>query len=418
MCRMELYLPEKCVKWSCCRHNETKNLDLRVSIMKSKKIFERIINFPSDKSCFLFGPRGTGKSFWLNRQFKNSIYIDLLESKTYFRLNSSPEKLESYIPKGFSNAVIIDEIQKIPKLLDEVHRLIEKYNYRFILTGSSARKLKKQDVNLLAGRALTLNMHPLCYEEFLPAFDLEHSLKYGHLPCAYTEKDPASYLSSYVVTYLKEEVLQEGLTRNLGTFSRFLETASFSQGEVLNLSEIARECSLNRKLVESYFTILEDLLLAIRLPVFTKKVKRRMMQHPKFYFFDVGVFRAIRPKGPLDSPEEIEGSALETLFLQEIKAVNDYYKLGYDIFYWRTANQVEVDFIAYGERGIHAFEIKRKMRYTSKDIKNLKLFLKDYPMSKAYLLYGGDQRFYEDGIQIIPFQETISQIHEILTRQG
>ena len=380
----------------------------------SNKIFKRIIDFPAEKSCFLFGPRGTGKSFLLRRQFENDIYIDLLESETYFRLIGSPEKLESYIPKGYSDAIIIDEIQKIPKLLDEVHRLIEKYGYRFILTGSSARKLKKQDINLLAGRALTFYMHPLCYKELLSDFDIGHSLKYGHLPCAYTEKDPASYLSSYVVSYLKEEVLQEGLTRNLSAFSRFLETASFSQGEVLNLSEIARECSLNRKLVENYFTILEDLLLAIRLPVFTKKAKRKMIQHPKFYLFDVGVFRSIRPRGPLDSPEEIEGPALETLFLQEVRAVNDYHKLGYDIFYWRTSNQIEVDFVLYGQRGIHAFEIKRKSVYTSRDTKSLKLFLKDYPMSKAYLLYGGDKRYFEDGIQIIPVHQAVCQVHEIL----
>lgn len=385
--------------------------------MISNHIFNRIIDFPLDKSCFLFGPRGTGKSFWLKRQFKNSIYIDLLESETYFRLISSPEKLESYIPEGFSDVIIIDEVQKVPRLLDEVHRLIEKYGYRFILTGSSARKLKTQDINLLAGRALTAYMHPLCYEELSSDFDLAYSLKYGHLPCAYKEKDPGSYLSSYVVTYLKEEVFQEGLTRNLGGFSRFLETASFSQGEVLNLSEIARECSLNRKLVESYFTILEDLLLAIRLPVFKKKARRRMIQHPKFYFFDVGIFRTIRPKGPLDSPEEIEGPALETLFLQEVRAVNDYFELGYDIFYWRTSNQAEVDFVVYGEQGMHAFEIKRKARYSGKDINGLKLFIKDYPMSKAYLLYGGTKRFYEEGIQVLPFEEAISKLPLILKGQ-
>lgn len=382
--------------------------------MKSNKIFERIIALPSDKSCFLFGPRGTGKSLWLRRQYKKSIYIDLLESETYFRLISSPEKLESYIPEDFSDVIIIDEVQKIPKLLDEVHRLIEKNSYRFILTGSSARKLKKQDINLLAGRALTAYMHPLCCKELSSDFDLAHSLKYGHLPCAYTEKDPASYLSSYVVTYLKEEVFQEGLTRNIGAFSRFLETASFSQGEVLNLSEIARECSLNRKLIESYFSILDDLLISMRLPVFTKKAKRRMIRHPKFYFFDVGIFRTIRPKGPLDSPEEIEGPALETLFLQELRTINDYYKLGYDIYYWRTSNQVEVDFVLYGEKGIFAFEIKRKAKYSAKDLNGLKLFLQDYPMAKAFLLYGGSKRFYEEGIQIIPIQEAITQMHQLL----
>ncbi len=257
-------------------------------------------------------------------------------------------------------------------------------------------------------------MHPLCFEELSGDFDFDHSLKFGQMPCAYTDKDPGTYLSSYVVTYLKEEVFQEGLTRNLGGFSRFLETASFSQGEVLNLSDIARECSLNRKLVENYFTILEDLLIAVRLPVFTKKAKRRMIQHPKFYFFDTGIFRTIRPKGPLDSPEEIEGASLETLFLQELRAVNDNHKLGYDIFYWRTSNQVEVDFVVYGEKGLLAFEIKRKGRYSGKDLNGLKMFLKDYPMARTFFLYGGTKRFYEKGIEILPVRDAIVRLHTIL----
>ncbi|KPA10482.1 ATPase AAA [Candidatus Magnetomorum sp. HK-1] len=384
--------------------------------MNNSKIFNRLLNFPlSKKSCFLFGPRGVGKSFWLRRQFKDSIFIDLLESETYFKLLSSPERLITYIPEKFSDYIIIDEIQKIPKLLDEVHRLIENYKYHFILTGSSSRKLKKQETNLLAGRALTLFMYPLCIEELADDFNLDHSIKYGHLPCAYTEEDPEDYLKSYVGTYLKEEVLQEGLTRNLGSFSKFLETASFSQGQTINMSEIARDCHLNRKLVESYFSILEDLLIAARLPVFTKKAKRRMIAHPKFFFFDVGVFRVIRPKGPLDSPMEIEGPALETLLLQELRAMNEYYKAGYEIYYWRTSNQVEVDFVLYGEKGIHAIEIKRKFKYVNKDLKSLELFLKDYPMSKAYLVYGGNQKFYEKNINIIPIKEFLMNLSKIFT---
>lgn len=170
------------------------------------------------------GVRGTGKSYWLKKQFKENIYIDLLDSETFFRLTSSPDRLESFIPKGYSEAVIIDEVQKVPRLLDEVHRLIEDKGYRFILTGSSARKLKKQDINLLAGRALTLSMHPLCYEEISDEFDLIQSLKHGHMPSVFIDNDPKEYLKSYVVTYLKEEIFQEGLTQNLGGFFRFLET--------------------------------------------------------------------------------------------------------------------------------------------------------------------------------------------------
>ncbi|MBN1833092.1 MAG: ATP-binding protein [Deltaproteobacteria bacterium] len=377
-------------------------------------MFNRLIKFPTDKSFFLFGPRGTGKSYWLRKHYKDNVYIDLLDSETFFRLSSAPEKLDSFIPDGYSKGVIIDEVQKVPQILNEVHRLIEIKGYKFILTGSSARKLKKQDINLLAGRALTFYMHPLCYEELSEGFDLRYSLEYGHMPSVYIDSDPEGFLKSYVVTYLKEEVFQEGLTRNLGNFSRFFETASFSQGSVLNISEVARECSLNRKLVESYFTILEDLLLSIRLPVFTKKAKRRMTQHPKFYFFDAGIYRAIRPKGPLDSPEEIQGVSLETLFLQELRAVNDNYKLAYDIYYWRTSNQIEVDFVLYGKKGLFAFEIKRKGKYSSKDLAGLRKFLEDFPVARGFLIYGGTKRFYENNIEIIPVNEAIARLPEIL----
>ena len=161
-------------------------------------------------------------------------------------------------------------------------------------------------------------------------------------------------------------------------------------------------------------TILDDLLISVRLPVFTRKAKRRMIQHPKFYFFDVGIYRAIRPKGPLDSPEEIEGTSLETLFLQELRAVNDNHKLGYDIFYWRTSNQIEVDFVLYGEKGMLAFEIKRKGKYSGKDLNGLKMFLKDFPMARGYLLYGGTKRFYENNIEIIPNMEAIARLSDIL----
>lgn len=379
--------------------------------------FNRLIQLPQSKSCFLLGPRGTGKSFWLKKHYGNSIYIDLLDSAHYFRLLAAPEQLSSYIPPDYHGDVVIDEIQRIPDLLNEVHRIIESSSIRFILTGSSARKLRKQGVNLLAGRALTYYMFPLTASELGQQFNLKDSLLYGHLPSIYSEKNvhnSQDYLDSYVSTYLKEEVLQEGLTRNLQAYARFLQIASFSQGETLNISEVARECSLNRKLVESYFIILEDLLLSIRIPVFTKKAKRRMQQHPKFYYFDVGIYRSIRPKGPLDSAEEIDGAALETLFLQEVRAINCYYKLGYEIYCWRTADQIEVDFILYGEKGILAFEVKRKSKYTRNDLKGLKAFLKDYPMTKAYLLYGGSDTFYEDNITISPLEKIVKELLTVL----
>ena len=196
---------------------------------------------------------------------------------------------------------MVDEVQRVPDILNEVHRLIESRGLRFVLTGSSARKLRRRGVNLLAGRALTRRMHPLTARELGRDFDLGRALRFGCLPFACTASDPQEYLASYVSTYLREEVQQEGLARNLAAFSRFLEAASFSQGSVLNMAAVARDCSVRAKVVEDYFAILENLLIAVRLPVFTRRAKRRLVAHPKFYFFDAGVFRAIRPRGPLES---------------------------------------------------------------------------------------------------------------------
>ncbi|MEK7287600.1 MAG: AAA family ATPase, partial [Elusimicrobiota bacterium] len=291
-------------------------------------MYPRLFKPPKEKSFFLFGPRGTGKSSWVQGYFKDAIYVDLLESDIYTELLASPQRLEVKIPPGYKGWVVIDEVQKIPELLDEAHRLIEKRGIRFALTGSSARKLKRKGVNLLAGRALTLNLHPLTASELGNDFNVKRSLQHGQLPSAYAEANPEAYLKSYVKTYLREEVQQEGLTRNLGAFSRCLEAASFSQACVLNISSVARDCHVERKVVEDYFSILEDLLLAVRIPVFSKKAKRRLITHQKFYFFDAGVFRAVRPRGPLDSPQDIDGPSLETLVLQEIRALNDYLDLG------------------------------------------------------------------------------------------
>ncbi|MBI5418273.1 ATP-binding protein [Candidatus Poribacteria bacterium] len=369
-----------------------------------------------NKSFFLFGPRGTGKTTWVKSKFPTAVYLDLLEAELFNDLMANPQRLENFLPKNFKDWIIIDEVQRIPDILNEVHRLIEKNKYKFILTGSSARKLKGKGPNLLAGRALTLSMHPLTVLELGKDFNLTHSLTYGHLPCAKLESNPKAYLESYVKTYLQEEVQQEGLTRNLSAFYRFLETASFSQGSVLNISEVARECAVERKVVENYFTILEDLLIAYRIPVFTKRSKRRLISHPKFYFFDAGIYRTIRPMGPLDMPEEAQGIALETLLFQELMAVNDYFNLGYKIYYWRTSSNEEVDFVLYGERGIKAFEIKRTGKISSSMLNGLKSFLKDYPQAKAYFIYGGERRMFEGNIEIISINNTLNELNKILSQ--
>jgi len=380
-------------------------------------MISRILKKPLEhrKSFFLFGPRGTGKTWWVRHQLPTAIYIDLLDMAVYTRLLGSPNNLTDFIPQNYNNWIIIDEIQRVPALLNEVHRLIEEKKYIFVLTGSSARSLRKKGVNLLAGRALVYHMHPLVAQEMNEQFNLINALRNGLLPAILSEPDPKAYLKSYVNTYIREEVLQEGLTRNLSAFTRFLEVASFSQGQIVNMSAIARETAVNQKNISSYFDILDDLLLGYRLPVFTKRAKRDTVQHPKFYFFDTGVYQILRPKGLIDTQAEIEGAALETLFLQSARAINDYYSLEYQFYYWRTLAGNEVDFIFYGPKGFYAFEIKRTQTVSRHDTKSLRAFAKDFPEAKLFLIYGGKQKFYFDNIIALPLTEALLQLPEILS---
>jgi len=304
------------------------------------------------------------------------------------------------IPTGFKEWII-----------NEVHRLIENNRYKFILTGSSTRTLKGQGTNLLAGRALYYKMFPLTAIELGTDFLLEKSLRYGHLPTIYSQSvNPEQYLQSYIHLYLREEIMQESLTRNAGAFARFLQGASFSQGSLLNTTEIARE--VERKTVEDYFQITEGLLLAARVPVFTKKAKRKTIAHCKFYYFDVGIYRNLRPMGPFDRPEEAEGPALESLVFQEIQAINSYFNFGYEIYFWRTVDKLEIDFILYGKNGI---EVKRSTKINFDDLKALKIFQSDYPIAKLYLFYGGTQRLYFDQIEAIPITEALKNLPSILS---
>ncbi len=369
---------------------------------------------PPRQSFFLFGPRGVGKTAWLHQQFPDALFFDMLDHQVYTELLAGPQRLADRIPQRNKGWVVVDEVQRVPELLNEVHRLIESRKLRFALTGSSARKLRGRGVNLLAGRAVTRHMHPLTALELGTDFDLKRALRYGCLPFACTSESPQDYLKSYAATYLREEVQQEGLTRNIGAFGRFLEAASFSQGGVLNMAAVARECAVSVKVVEDYFSILEDLLIAVRLPVFTKRAKRRLLAHPKFYYFDVGVFHAIRPRGPLDAPEHIHGPALETLFLQQARALNDYKDLGYRLHYWRTATGDEVDFVLYGERGLRAFEVKMAHNVRPDDLRSLLRFRADFPQAKAHLLYLGQRRLHDRGIEVLPFLDCVTKLDEWL----
>lgn len=377
-------------------------------------MYSRLLVPPKNKSFFLFGPRGTGKTTWVKSVFPKAIYIDLLESETFNRLLANPQRLEEFIPPQFDNFIIIDEIQRVPLLLNEIHRLIEAKRYKFILTGSSARKLRRQGHNLLAGRALTYYFHPLTAIELGKDFNLTQALNFGTLPSIPYEEDPQKYLQSYITTYLEEEISQEGMTRNLSAFARFMETASFSQGSILNTSEVARESSVERKVVENYFSILEDLLIGCKLPAFNKRSKRRLTSKNKFYFFDTGIYQTIKPKGPLDNTDSDQGIALETLFFQNLRAVNDNLNLNYKLYYYRTATGLEVDFIAYGEKGLHAFEVKRSQKINSSSKKSLQQFHSDYPQAKCHLIYTGNKHLWQDNIEIIPITQALKNLSSIL----
>ena len=380
-------------------------------------MFKRLLRIDQKKlkSCFLFGPRGTGKTSWVTQHFASALYIDLLKSNDFTRLQADPSRLEALVLANDSPWTIIDEVQKIPALLDEVHHLIEHHQQCFVLTGSSSRKLKRGGANLLAGRAVTYHMHPLVAEEIGESFDLSKALRYGLLPDCYLDDDPKAVLDSYVATYLKEEVMQEGLVRNLASFNRFMEVASFSQGAQLNQANIAREVGISRKVISSYFEILEDLLLAVQLPCFAKRAQRQLVAHPKFYYFDTGVYQQLRPRGELDSPEEISGSACETLFLQHCRALIDYYRLPLSLYFWRTKSGLEVDFIVYGEGGLYAFEIKSKSHINPKDLRALNEFKKDYPAADCYLVHLGEHREQHGDIKVLPMRDALLTLADILT---
>lgn len=358
-------------------------------------------------SYFLFGPRGTGKSTFLKDAYRNALYLDLLSPDIFRMYSARPERLKEVVAgHAEQKIVIIDEIQKIPELLDVVHQLIESHRHlQCILTGSSSRKLKRSGVDLLAGRALLKTMHPFMASELRDGFHFDRALQYGLIPVVADSAAPRETLDAYIALYLREEVQMEGFVRKIGDFSRFLETMSFSQGSVLNLAEIARECQVGRKTVEGYLSVLEDLLLSFTLPVFSKRAKRNLTVHPKFYFFDVGVFRTLRPAGPLDSPSEIDGAALETLVAQHLRAWNDYSGSPNTLYFWRTKAGREVDFVVYGEDGIYAFEVKNTSAVRPRDLKNLYAFKADYPQAELLLLYRGTERLKRDDVLCVPCEQ-------------
>lgn len=373
-------------------------------------LINRFLNIPN-QSFFLFGPRGTGKSTWLEASIPGALRIDLLDPGTLRTYLTNPEYLEQIVLSGQQKQIIIDEVQKVPDILSVVHRLIEmKKGWQFILTGSSSRKLKRVGVDLLAGRAIMRHMHPFMAAELGDHFKLGHALQYGLLPGAFTSESPADFLRTYLALYLKEEVQTESLVRNIGHFARFLETASFSHAGILNISNIARECQVSRASVEGYLSVLEDLLLSFQLPVFSRRAKRELISHRKFYYFDAGVFHFLRAKGPMDVETEIQGAALEGLVAQHLRAWNDYQGSPHTISYWRTRNGLEVDFIIYGENTFYAIEVKNNTKVNSQDLRGLHEFCADYPEATPLFLYRGQDRLKIAGIDCIPVTEFLKKL--------
>lgn len=376
-----------------------------------KKFIKRLFVAPDD-SFFIFGPRGTGKSTWLKKTFSDAYLIDLLDDRTYRQFIAKPERIVQLVeahPK--TKCFIVDEVQKVPTLLNSIHHLIEKYRtHQFILTVSSARKLRRGGVNLLAGRSLLTHFHPFMAVELGEKFFLDRALKTGLIPLIVSANNPANTLATYIALYIKEEIKEEGLVRDIGAFARFLEAISFSHGSILNLSNIARECQVSRKIVENYLSVIEDLLLGYRLPVFTKRARRAMTVQPKFYLFDAGIYHELRPKGPLDSPDEIGGIALEGLVLQHLKAWIDYTDSSIGCYFWRSRGGAEVDFIIYGEYHFQAIEVKNAKQIHPQSLRSLKSFLSDYPEARAILLYRGSEKLVIDGITCWPAEEFLRQL--------
>ncbi len=362
---------------------------------------------PGRDHFFLLGPRGTGKTLWCGHQYPDALRVDLLDPATLRQLSARPERLVEIVEANAKKKhVFIDEIQKLPELLEVVHLLIErKSGQQFILTGSSARKLRRHGVNLLGGRAARKHLHPYMAAELGSRFKLDTALRHGMLPVVWAADDPDAILSAYNGLYLREEVQMEGFVRSIGSFARFLEAMSFTHASVLNLAAVSRDCQVSRKTAEGYLEILEDLLLGFRIDVFKKRAKRAVAAHPKFYFFDAGVFRSNRPAGPLDSPAELDGAALEGLIGQHLRAWCDYSAGRHEQYYWQTRSRVEVDFVVYGESGLYAVEVKNTRQVGPDDLRALKAFGEDYPQSRRFLLYRGKDRLKHDGVLCLPCEE-------------
>lgn len=338
----------------------------------------------NEESLFLWGARQTGKSTLLKEHFPKAIWFDLLLAEVYNRLTNNPAIIrETILASPEIKTVIIDEIQRIPELLNEVHWLITNTSTQFIMSGSSARKILRTETNLLGGRALRYELYPLIYKE-IPDFDLIRALNHGLLPRHYLAENPKRLLSAYVGNYLRDEIVSEAKIRNVQVFSKFLEAAAFSNGEMVNYSNIATDCGVSSPTIKEYFQILEDTLVGRFVPAYQKKPKRRVITAPKFYYFDIGIVNHLLKRGKIAKGSELFGNAFEHFIYQELHAHSSYSGADYTISYWRTTSQIEVDFIL-GNHEV-AIEVKSTDTIHERHLKGLKHFMEEYKVKHPIIV--------------------------------
>lgn len=378
-------------------------------------MFKRNLTLPPSgtESFFLWGPRQTGKSTLLRASYPGAFWIDLLKAEEFRRYGRRPELLRQEIdaaPLDPDRQIVIDEIQKVPALLDEVHWLIENRGLHFALCGSSARKVKRGAANLLGGRAIRYALHGMTASELGDEFDLTRLLNHGYLPRIYEANRPGRMLDAYIADYLKEEVAAEGLVRNLPAFSDFLDIAALCDGEMLNFSNIARECGVSSPTAKSYFQILEDTLLGRWLPAYRKRPKRRVIGAPKFYFADVGVVNRLARRGDVLPGSELFGKAFENWVFHELSAYLSYREYDGPLSYWRLASGIEVDFVL-GDMQV-AIEAKSSARVTHDHLKGLRSLAEDHLRVNQRIVVCNElrARTTADGIDILPAATFVEQL--------
>lgn len=371
-------------------------------------MFRRALALPQRPrdSFFLWGPRQTGKSTLLRAAYPGAIWIDLLKTDELVRYLQRPALLREELEADATRRVVVlDEIQKVPGLLDEVHWLIENRGRVFALCGSSARKVRRTHANLLGGRAVRRELLGLVSTEIGSEFELARALNHGFLPRHYLADDAGDRIRAYVSDYLREEIAQEGLVRNLPAFSRFLSAAALSEGSIVNFANIARECAVSAPTVREYFQILTDTLLGRFLAAWTRRPKRRTIQAPKFYFADVGVVNALARRGRLEPGSELFGRAFESWIHHELQAHSCYRRPGRELAYWRLASGIEVDFIL-GDMEL-AVEAKASARITSDHMKGLRALAADHPgvLRRIVVCLEPRARRTADGIEVLPWRK-------------